>query len=110
MTRWRILASVLLACLVAVISVNPVLAHDAPDEGAEWLMADWMLFAFLIFAGAALVTFVIVAKRGLLHKVEEAKYYILTINEPDYYTPEWAREGKQQAQDDTGHGSLTHKA
>jgi hypothetical protein len=35
---------------------------------------------------------VVAARRGLLRDVEQAKYHILSIDEPDYYTPAWARE------------------
>ncbi len=75
--------------------VSPALAaapaHDQPP-GAEWLMADWMLLSFLAFAGAGFVMFLVVLKRGLLQNLEGAKYYILTLDEPDYYTPDWAKE------------------
>jgi hypothetical protein len=70
-----------------------VLGHEAPDEGpAAWIMADWMLGVFLVFAGAALAAFVVAYKRGLLFELERAKFHILTVDEPDYYTPDWAKE------------------
>ncbi|HRW10382.1 MAG TPA: hypothetical protein P5121_35000 [Caldilineaceae bacterium] len=69
--------------------------HDAP-KGSEWVMADWMFLSFIIFAGAAFVAFLIALKSGLLSNLEDAKYYILDIDEADYYTPEWAREGGSQ--------------
>jgi hypothetical protein len=61
------------------------LAHEAP-EGSEWVMADWMFLSFAIIAGAALVAFLFALKSGLLSNLEDAKYYILEIDEPDYYT------------------------
>ena len=69
--------------------------HDAP-KGSEWVMADWMFLSFIIFAGAAFVAFLIALKSGYLSNLEDAKYYILDIDEADYYTPEWAREGGSQ--------------
>ena len=74
----------------ALLWATPALGHDQP-VGAEWLMADWMLLSFLVFGLVALVTFVVALKRGYLSNLEDAKYHILTIDEPDYYTPGWAR-------------------
>jgi hypothetical protein len=73
-------------------SASPALAHEGPTDGAEWLMADWMLFSFLVFFLVALTAFVIALKRGLLSNLEDSKYHILTIDEPDYYTPDWVKE------------------
>ncbi len=90
---WRtIFLSLTLVGWMLLVLAAPVLAHDAPDDGAEWLMADWMLLSFLVFFGVALVAFIIALRRGMLSNLEDAKYYILSIDEPDYYTPEWARE------------------
>ncbi|MEJ2751609.1 MAG: hypothetical protein P8169_02825, partial [Chloroflexota bacterium] len=61
--------------------------------GSEWVMADWMFLSFLIFAGVAFLAFLFALKAGWLSNLEDAKYYILEIDEEDYYTPEWAREG-----------------
>lgn len=74
-----------------IIVAVPVYAHDAP-EGSEWVMADWMFTTFIIFAGMALMVFLLALKAGLLSNLEEAKYYILDIDEEDYYSPEWAGE------------------
>lgn len=96
--RWRrILGSGLASGLLLVLSSGAVSAHAQPD-GAEWLMADWMLLAFLVFFGAALLAFLVAVKRGLLRDLERAKYYILTLNEPDYYTPAWVKEGDDDAE------------
>jgi hypothetical protein len=83
----------LVAVVLAAQSVwaAPVL-HEAP-EGSEWVMADWMFLSFVIFAGASFVAFLFALKIGLLSNIEDAKYYILEIDEPDYYTPDWAKEG-----------------
>lgn len=82
----------LLPIIILLVSASRVLAHEAPDEGAEWLMADWMLLSFLVFFGVALIVFIVAVRRKLLTNIEQAKYYILTIEEPDYYTPEWVKE------------------
>lgn len=73
------------ALLLTAFVAAPALAHDGP-EGAEWIMADWMFITFAIFAGGALIAFVVALKLGLLSNIEDAKYQILTIDEPDYYT------------------------
>jgi heme/copper-type cytochrome/quinol oxidase subunit 2 len=67
------------------------LAHEAP-AGSEWIMADWMFLTFVIFAGVSFLLFLLVLKAGLLSNLEDAKYPILEIDEPDYYTPDWAKE------------------
>jgi hypothetical protein len=91
--RRRILAVLATAPAWLVLGAGSALAHDAPDEGvAAWLMADWMLLSFLVFAGTALLAFIVAYKRGLLFNLEGAKYHVLTIDEPDLYTPDWAKE------------------
>lgn len=60
-------------------------------------MDDWMLVAFLGFFGAALILFVVALKRGLLTHMEEAKYYLLQVEEPDFYTPQWIKEMEDHA-------------
>ena len=88
-------AVLLLVAVSLLLTAVPVLGHEQPD-GAEWLMADWMLLSFMVFGGAALAVFVVALKRGHFHNMEAAKYHVLTIEEPDYYTPEWAREGARE--------------
>jgi hypothetical protein len=88
----RSIITVLLVAGALLVFATPALGHEQPD-GAEWLMADWMLLSFLVFGGAALAIFVVALRRGHFHNMEAAKYHILSIDEPDYYTPEWAREG-----------------
>jgi hypothetical protein len=89
-TILRTVRAVLVATAVVLLVAQPALGHDQPP-GAEWLMADWMLFSFMAFGFIALIAFLFALKRGYLSNLEEAKYYILTIDEPDYYTPGWAR-------------------
>jgi hypothetical protein len=93
MRRIRIaLGSLAWIVILMFASASPVSAHEGPIDGAEWLMADWMLLSFLVFFLVALTAFVIALKRGLLSNLEDSKYHILTIDEPDYYTPDWVKE------------------
>lgn len=66
-------------------------ASVSPD-GGEFVMADWMLLSFLVFFGVALLVFLIAVRRGLLRRMEDAKYHLLSVEAPDYYTPDWAKE------------------
>lgn len=92
MKKWyHFVVSFAYVIFFALVAATPAFAHEQPD-GANWLMADWMLLSFLVFFGIALVVFVIALKRGYLSNLEDAKYHILSIDEPDYYTPEWAKE------------------
>lgn len=81
----RITIPLIAAFSVALIVAAPAFAHDGP-EGAEWVMADWMFITFAIFGSGALIAFVAALKAGLLSNVEDAKYHILSIDEPDYYS------------------------
>jgi hypothetical protein len=49
-------------------------------------MADWMFLSFAIFAGASFLAFMLALKAGWLSNLEEAKYYILEIEE-EYTNP-----------------------
>ena len=90
--RYTLVINVIWSLTLLLLIVQPVLAHEGPDDGAEWLMADWMLLSFLVFFGISLLAFLIAIKHGYLSNLEDAKYHVLTINEPDYYTPDWAKE------------------
>ena len=85
-------SAMVLALLAMLAATRPAFAHEAP-AGSEWVMADWMFLSFVIFAGVAFIAFLAALKSGLLSNLEDAKYYILEIDEPDYYTPDWARNG-----------------
>ncbi len=90
-----VVLSAVMAFGLAALCAGPAwahpLAHDQP-AGNDWIMADWMLYSFLIFFLASLFVFLVALKRGMFHNIENAKYYILTIDEKDYYTPDWAKE------------------
>ena len=97
--NWHIrLIAILYTGLCSLLVVSTAFAHDSPP-GDEYQMADWMLFSFLIFFGVAFIVFLAVLKRGLLSQPEDAKYYILTIDEKDYYTPSWALEKEEEEEE-----------
>lgn len=90
--NWHIrLLAVFYTLLCSLLVAYPVFAHDAPP-GDDYQMADWMFFSFLIFFGVSFIVFLFALKRGWMSNPEDVKYQILTINEPDYYSPDWARE------------------
>jgi hypothetical protein len=85
-------AGALLACPAVA------LAHDAPEnEQSKWVMVDWMMDAFFLFAGFALVAFVVAWKAGHFHDLEQAARIPLLIHEEDYYTPDWALDEEEWA-------------
>jgi hypothetical protein len=93
----------LLALVLAVQLALPALAlaHDAPEsEQSKWVMVDWMMDAFFLFAGFALVAFVVAWKAGHFHDLEQAARIPLMIHEEDYYTPEWALDEGEWADGD----------
>jgi hypothetical protein len=72
------------------------LAHDAPEnDQSKWVMADWMMDAFFLFAGLALVAFIVAWKAGHFHNLDEAARVPLGVDEEDYYTPDWARDEEE---------------
>ncbi len=72
------------------------LAHDAPESNqSKWVMADWMMDAFFLFAGLALVAFIVAWKAGHFHNLEQAARIPLMIDEEDYYTPDWALDEEE---------------
>jgi hypothetical protein len=91
--------AVALAALLASPAV--ALAHDAPeDDRSKWVMADWMMDAFFLFAGFALVAFIAAWKAGHFHNLEQAARIPLMIHEEDYYTPDWALDEEEWADGD----------
>ena len=75
----------LLGVILILVSAAPAFAHDGP-EGSEWIMADWMFITFALFAAGALVAFLSAYKAGWLSNLEDAKYYVMQIDEKDYYS------------------------
>lgn len=86
------------AVVVAAVLASPVaaLAHDQPEsDQSRWVMADWMMEAFFLFAGIALCGFLIAWKAGHFHNLEQAAQIPLLIEEEDYYTPDWALDEEE---------------
>jgi hypothetical protein len=93
---------VLMLVLVAQLAApGAALAHDAPEnDQSKWVMADWMMDAFFLFAGLALVAFIVAWKAGHFHNLEQAARIPLMIDEDDYYTPDWALDEEEWADGD----------
>lgn len=89
MRRWLPTVAVALAVVLAMPAA--ALAHDQPESNqSRWVMADWMIEVFFLFAGIAILAFVIAWKSGHFHNLEQAARIPLLIEEEDYYTPDWA--------------------
>ena len=88
--------------LVAALALpGAALAHDAPESAqSKWVMADWMMDTFFIFAGLAFVAFLAAWKAGHFHELERHGGIPLLVEEEDYYTPEWALEEEEPADGD----------
>jgi hypothetical protein len=98
--RWR-LWPVLLVWGAALVAPAAAIAHDAPEsERSKWVMADWMMDSFFMFAGLALLAFLVAWKSGHFHNLEEAARIPLMIEEEDYYTPDWALDEEEWADGD----------
>jgi protein-S-isoprenylcysteine O-methyltransferase Ste14 len=97
----RRLFAIALALVALLASPAVALAHDAPEnDQSRWVMADWMMDAFFLFAGFALLAFIVCWKAGHFHDLEQAARIPLLIEEEDYYTPEWALDEEEWADGD----------
>jgi heme/copper-type cytochrome/quinol oxidase subunit 2 len=92
----------LLIVLVAALALpGTALGHDAPENTqSKWVMADWMMDTFFIFAGLAFVAFLVVWKTGHFHELDSHASIPLYVEEEDYYTPEWALAEEEWADGD----------
>jgi hypothetical protein len=96
MRRWFGILTLVLGAML--LSPAVALAHDAPENSqSKWVMADWMMDAFFLFAGVALAAFIVAWKAGHFHDLEQAARIPLMIEEEDYYTPEWALDEEEWA-------------
>ena len=87
----RGLGILMLVVLVALMAPAAAWAHEAPEtDQSRWVMVDWMLETFFIFAGVALAGFLWAWKAGHFHNLEQQASIPLRSHEEDYYTPEWA--------------------
>jgi hypothetical protein len=85
------LAVVASCVFVALATPAVAFAHDQPETNqSRWVMADWMMDAFFIFSGLALVAFLTAWKLGHFRDLDQAATIPLYIHEEDYYTPDWA--------------------
>jgi heme/copper-type cytochrome/quinol oxidase subunit 2 len=91
--------SVLLLVWLGALALPAVaLAHDQPEtKQSRWIMADWMMDTFFIFAGLAFVAFLVVWKTGHFHELDSHAAIPLLVEEEDYYTPDWALEEEEWA-------------
>jgi hypothetical protein len=87
---------VVLALVALLASPAAAFAHDAPEnDQSKWVMVDWMMDAFFLFAGFALLAFLAAWKAGHFHDLEQAARIPLLIHEEDYYTPDWALDEEE---------------
>jgi len=92
--------------VAALVFPAAALAHDAPESAqSKWVMADWMMDTFFIFAGLAFVAFLAAWKAGHFHELELHGGIPLLVEEEDYYTPDWAlEEEKEESADGDAEG------
>jgi Spy/CpxP family protein refolding chaperone len=99
----RMLATLAFALAALLASPAVAIAHEAPEnDKSKWVMADWMMDAFFLFAGFALLGFIVAWKAGHFHNLEQAARIPLLIEEEDYYTPDWAYDEEEWADVDAG--------
>ncbi len=89
--------------VAALVFPAAALAHDAPESAqSKWVMADWMMDTFFIFAGLAFVAFLAAWKAGHFHELELHGGIPLLVDEEDYYTPDWALEEEEEEESADG--------
>ncbi len=92
----RLALSALVVLALALVTPAAALAHDQPEtQQSRWVMADWMLDTFFVFAGLALIAFLAAWKAGHFHELDKVGSIPLYIEEEDYYTPEWALDEEE---------------
>jgi hypothetical protein len=85
-----------LALMLFLATPGAALAHDAPENAqSKFVLADWMMDTFFIFAGLAFVAFVAAWKAGHFHELDSHAGIPLLVEEEDYYTPEWALDEEE---------------
>jgi len=94
----RLLAPTLIATAAALAAPAAAFAHDAPEnDQSKWVMADWMIDTFFIFAGLAFVVFLVAWKAGHFQELDGHAAIPLLVEEEDYYTPDWALDEEEWA-------------
>jgi hypothetical protein len=94
----RLAAAFATVAVVALTWPALALAHDQPETSkSRWVMADWMLDTFFVFAGIAAIAFIAMWKAGHFQELDKVAEIPLYIEEEDYYTPEWALDEEEWA-------------
>jgi protein-S-isoprenylcysteine O-methyltransferase Ste14 len=102
MTLKRALVSLAAVALVTLVFPALAAAHDQPEtKQSRWVMADWMLDTFFIFAGLAMIAFLAAWKAGHFQELDRVGGIPLLVEEEDYYTPEWALDEEEWADGDS---------
>jgi hypothetical protein len=92
----RLALSTLVVTVGALAVPALALAHDQPEtKQSRWVMADWMLDTFFVFAGLAVIAFLAAWKAGHFHELDKMGEIPLYVHEEDYYTPEWALDEEE---------------
>ena len=92
----RLALWLVLTAMTALAWPAVALAHDAPEtKQSRWVMTDWMMDTFFVFAGLALVAFVAAWKAGHFQELDQMGGIPLLVEEEDYYTPEWALDEEE---------------
>jgi protein-S-isoprenylcysteine O-methyltransferase Ste14 len=92
----RFARAAVVAWVASLAAPAAALAHDAPEsDKSRWVMTDWMMDTFFIFAGLALVAFLAAWKAGHFHELDRQAGIPLLVEEEDYYTPDWARDEEE---------------
>jgi hypothetical protein len=92
----RLALSTLVVAVTALALPALALAHDQPEtKQSRWVMADWMLDTFFVFAGLAVIAFLASWKAGHFQELDKMGEIPLYVHEEDYYTPEWALDEEE---------------
>jgi hypothetical protein len=92
----RLLVTTATIAALSLILPAVALAHDQPEtKQSRWVMADWMMDTFFVFAGLAFVAFLVAWKAGHFHELELHGGIPLLVDEEDYYTPDWALDEEE---------------
>jgi hypothetical protein len=95
----RLALSTVVVTLTSLALPALAFAHDAPEsKQSRWVMTDWMMDTFFIFAGFAVVAFLAAWKAGHFQELDKMGSIPLYVEEEDYYTPEWALDEEEWEQ------------
>ena len=92
----RRLAALAVVAFTALVFPALAFAHDQPEtKQSRWIMADWMIDTFFIFAGFAVIAFLAAWKAGHFQDLDRLGSLPLMVEEEDYYTPDWALDDEE---------------